>query len=47
MDDQGPDGVPTSGGAKDHRNDGETRGTRRVGVSIGRGVKGSYGYQPH
>ena len=42
-DDPGPDGIPPSGGATDHRNDGEVRGTQRVGVPIGIGFKGNRG----
>ena len=33
---QGSYGVPSSGGATDHGDDGETRGRRRVGVTSGR-----------
>ena len=36
IDDQGPDGVPSSGGVTDHRDDGETWGRRIVGVPSGR-----------
>ena len=38
--DQGPDGVPPSGGATDRGDDGETWGRRRVIVSSIRGVDG-------
>ena len=44
---QGPDGVPPSGGAMDHGDDGETRGRRRVGVSSGRGGDGLCRDPPH
>ena len=47
LDDQGPNIVPPSGGAKDHKNDGKMWDTRRVRVLIGRGGDRSYGYQPH
>ena len=47
VDAQGPDGIPPSGGATDHRDDGETRFMRRVGVPIGRGVDGSRRARPH
>ena len=44
---QGPDRVPPLCGATDHRDDGETRGRRRVGVLIGREGYGSCGDPNH
>ena len=35
---QGTDGVPPSGGATDHGDDGETKGRQRVKLPIDRGV---------
>ena len=47
VDSQVPDGVPPSVGAADHKDDGETRGRRRVGVPISRRVNGSSGDPLH
>ena len=47
VDSQGPDGVPPSGGATDHRDDRKTIGRRRVGVSSGRGGDGRSRDPPH
>ena len=44
---QGSDGIPPSGGATDHGDDGETRGSRRLGVPISRRGDGSRGATPH
>ena len=44
---QGPNGVPPLVGATDHRDDGETRGRRRVGIPSGRGGDGCSGDSPH
>ena len=44
---QGPYGVPPLGSAMDHRDDGKTRGRRRVGVPIGRGGNLSHGAPTH
>ena len=44
---QGPDGVPSSGGATDHGDDGKTQGRRRVGVPISRRGDGSLGVPTH
>ena len=44
---QGPDGVPPSGSATDHGDDGEMWGRLRVGVSSGRGGDGLRGTPPH
>ena len=47
VDVQGSDGVPPSGGATDHRYDGETWGSRRIGLTISRGGDGSCGAPPN
>ena len=44
---QGPDIVPTMGGATDHGDYGKTRGIRRVGLPIGRKGDGSHKAPPH
>ena len=44
---QGPDGVPTLGGATDHGDDIETRGRRRVVLPSGGGSYGRCGATPH
>ena len=43
---QGPDGIPPSSSATYHRDDGETWGLRRVGVSRGIGGDGLCGAPP-
>ena len=43
---QGTDGIPSSGGATDHGDAGETRGRRRVGVTISRCGDGCRGDPP-
>ena len=47
VDDQGTGGVQPPGGATDHRDDGETRVRRRVGVPHSSGGDGSRGAPPH
>ena len=46
-DSQGPESVPPSRSAMDHRDESETRDMQRVGVSLGSGVNESRGSLPH
>ena len=45
--DQGPGGVQPPGGTTDHGDETETRGRRRVGVTLGIGGNGDRGDPPH